>query len=133
MVLLGNGVILTVVMDGSHTFGFELDDFKKLVGITQQDSVSGQGEDQEQLTVDPLRLLCDCVSLPPPLDLRHALQATSAALRRHCTLQQHLRRRDVQKLCLLKTNRGDPTRVEASFSSGITAALRVHDLYPDVR
>jgi hypothetical protein len=126
--MIGNGVLITTVINGTHTFGFELDDKKKLIDIQMKQECAEGG----LVAVDPLRLLCDCAQLAAPLDLRHALLAIAAALRRDQALQQDLRASAINKLCLLQRDRSDPCRIDVTFRNGISASLKIHDCYPNV-
>lgn len=132
-VTAGNGVLFTVVISSTHTFSFELDEKKKLIDIQLlEDSSSGREGGRGVAGVDPLRLLCDCAQLAPPLDLRHALLATTAALHREQALCQHIKEISLQKLCLLQRHSSDPCKVDVAFRNGISAVLKVHESYPNV-
>mmetsp|Transcript_525 Transcript_525/g.922 ORF Transcript_525/g.922 Transcript_525/m.922 type:complete len:415 (+) Transcript_525:125-1369(+) len=132
-VTVGNGVLFTVVISGTHTFSFELDEKKKLVDIHMLEDMSLCREGGRGVSVvDPLRLLCDCAQLAPPLDLRHALLATTAALHREQALSQHIKEISLQKLCLLQRHDSDPYKVDVAFRNGINAVLKVHESYPNV-
>ena len=126
---------MTIVFNGKHTFGFELDENKKLIDIQPGEQAASESAPTAAAVpvptvVDPLRLLCDSALLPAPLDLRHALLATSSALRRDLALQTHLA--SLHKLCLLQRDPRDPCKMDVAFRNGISASLRVHDCYPDV-
>lgn len=138
---------MTTMINGTHSFAFELDEKKKLVDMHQVTGGGGGEATAAGVVVDPLRLLCDCAQLAPPLDLRHALLATAAALRRDQALQRHLTGRGapgtgaggaggqlpIHKLCLLQRDKNDACKINVSFRNGISATLKIHDCYPDVR
>ena len=132
----GNGVLITILIYGTHTFLFELDENKKLVDIQMQEGkidTSNKSEGQGRVgVVDPLRLLCDCAQQAPPLDLRHALLASAAALSREHALCQHLKENTLNKQCLVQRHKSDPCKVEVTFRNGISAVLKIHDSYPNV-
>ena len=140
MIIAENGVLLTITIDHRHKFGFELDDKRKLVDIEiDKSNAGGDCATATATVIDPLRLLCNCAPLAPPHDLRHALVYISASLRRDAAINLHLKGgifdrnhpNSVHKFCLLHRDKSD--RVDVTFRNGISAVLKIHESYPNVR
>lgn len=81
--------------------------------------------------IDTVKLLCECVQLEAPQDLRHALFVLSAFAVCESSIKDHLRQ--VRKTCLVAVHPEDFRRIEVTFANGVCAQLRVHECYPQVR
>ena len=115
----GSGMLISVEFDKCSAV-FALDVNFRLGNIKITDSQVGPLQVQG--------LLQECVLLPTPQDLRHAICHIRAAQNSAGALQKHISQ--LRKMCIVKL--GANGSFQVTLASGLTLHILVHECYPDV-
>lgn len=115
----GSGMLISVDFDKCSAV-LALDNSFRLGNIKITDSQVGPLQVQG--------LLQECLLLPTPQDLRHAVCHIRAAQHSAGALQKHISQ--LRKMCIVKV--GANGSIQVTLASGLTLSISVHECYPDV-